>query len=92
MLGGLDGVEFDRDKDEANVAKHGISLARVMDFFPLAAEPDERHDYGEPRFRAWGTIDGGNDALAFTGRGNVLRPISLRRAHTKEMKRHVPDR
>ena len=42
-------IEFDPAKDEVNIAKHGISLARAADFDVLAYVPDERFD--EPRFR-----------------------------------------
>jgi len=51
---------------------------------------DERKDYGETRYRAWGLIDGEFYCLAFTDRDGVLRAISLRRARDKEVKRYVP--
>ena len=83
-------IEFDAAKDAANIAKHGISLARAEDLEVLYFLADERADYGEVRYRAWGTIDGQSYCLAFTRRGGVVRVISLRRAHAKEMKRNVP--
>jgi uncharacterized DUF497 family protein len=83
-------VEFDSAKDAANIAKHDISLARAADIDMLTVRPDNRFAYGEERFRAWGMIDGKAYCLAFTTRGGVIRPISLRRAHAKEMKRNVP--
>lgn len=83
-------IEFDCTKDAANVAKHGISLARADEFEILAVRGDSRFDYGEERFRAWGLIDGKAYCLAFTTRGGITRAISLRRAHAKEMKRNVP--
>lgn len=42
----------------------------------------------EVRYRAFGRIEGEGYCLAFTLRGTVLRPISFRRAHEKEMKRY----
>ena len=45
-------VEFDPAKDDANVAKHGISLARAADMNMLSVKRDGRYDYGEERFRA----------------------------------------
>jgi uncharacterized DUF497 family protein len=51
---------------------------------------DDRFDYGEPRYRAYGLIDGVSYCLVFTVRNQRYRPISLRRAHAKEMKRHAP--
>ena len=80
---------FDEAKEVINVAKHAISLARVSDFVEVAVMFYERFDYGETRYRAWGHIDGIAYYLAFTFRDGEMRPISLRRAHAKEMKRYV---
>ena len=82
-------IEFDPEKDEINIAKHGVSLARAVDLDMLAVKQDERFDYGEMRFRAWGLIDGLAYCLAFTARDDRVRAISLRRVHEKEMKRHA---
>ena len=41
-----------------NIAKHRISLARVSDFVEVAVLVDDRFDYGETRYRAWGHIEG----------------------------------
>jgi uncharacterized protein len=82
-------IEFDAEKDRANIAKHGISLARAADLGVLAFIADKRRDYGEARYRAWGLIDVQAYCLAFTDRAGALRAISLRRAHRKEMDRHV---
>lgn len=81
-------IIFDPDKEEINRAKHGISLSRAADFEGVEASIDDRRDYGEVRYRAWGYIDGVAYFMAFTIRGADLRPISLRRAHAKEMKRY----
>jgi uncharacterized DUF497 family protein len=83
-------IEFDPAKDAINIAKHGISLASAVDLDILAFIEDDRTDYGEVRYRAWGLIDGKAYCLAFTDRTDSLRAISLRRAHKKEMDRHVP--
>ncbi len=81
-------IQFDPAKDEINRRKHGISLARAVDMEMRAVVKDDRTDYGERRFRAFGFIDGIAHSLAFTLRGESLRAISLRRAHAKEMKRY----
>ena len=78
---------FDEAKEAIDVAKHSISLARISDFVEVAVMVDDRFDYGETR--AWGHIDGVAYYLAFTFRDGEMRPISLRRAHAKEMKRYV---
>jgi uncharacterized DUF497 family protein len=82
-------VTFDRTKDAANVAKHGLSFA---DFSQFDAEPfieiDVRRDYGELRFRGFGRIDGVGYSIAFTRTVDGIRLISFRRAHEKEMRRY----
>jgi uncharacterized protein len=82
-------IEFDAEKDMANLAKHGISLDRAKDIKVLAIVEDDRFDYGETRYRAFGLIDDQAHCLVFAERNDVLRAISLRRAHAKEMSRHV---
>ena len=83
-------IEFDPERDRPNLAKHGVSLARAADIEIRAFLEEDRGDYGETRYRAWGLIDGKAHCPAFTERGGRLRVISLRRAHEKEMDRYVP--
>jgi len=83
-------IDFDREKDEANLRKHGMSLADAANMEIGVALPDNRKDYGEHRWRAFGYIDGLACCMAFTIRNNRVRVISLRRAHSKEMKRYAP--
>jgi uncharacterized protein len=80
--------DFDPTKEALNVSKHGISLSRWGDLDIKVTFVDDRHDYGEIRYRAYGYIDGVAYCLTFTNRNESVRPISLRRAHTKEMKRY----
>jgi uncharacterized DUF497 family protein len=79
-------IEFDPAKDEANIAKHGVSLARAADLADVLVVHDDRFD--EPRFRLYGLIDGAWHCAAVTPRGDAVRIISLRRAHWKEVERH----
>lgn len=81
-------IEFDPDKDERNLAKHGVSLARTAELDIRAVEHDARFA-PEMRFRAFGLLDGRPYCLAFVLRGSKVRPISLRRAHEKEYRRRV---
>jgi uncharacterized DUF497 family protein len=81
---------FDRANDAGNIADHGISLARAKERIVVRFMIDDRFDYGETRYRAWGHIDGVAYYLAYTIRAGKVRPISLRRAHAKEMKRYAP--
>jgi uncharacterized protein len=81
--------EFDRAKDALNRAEHGVALS---DFTGFDQEPvvtvDERFDYGEPRYRAFGRIDGKGYCLVYTVREHAIRLISFRRARDKEMRRY----
>ena len=83
-------ADFDPAKEAINLSKHGISLARWIDLEVFAIVRDDRFDYGEPRYRAYGVIDGVSYCLVFTVRNERYRPISLRHAHGKEMRRHAP--
>jgi uncharacterized DUF497 family protein len=83
-------VDFDPAKEAINLAKHGVSLARWVDLEVREIVADDRFDYGEPRFRAYGYIEGIAHCLVFTVRDERYRPISLRRVHKKEMKRYAP--
>jgi len=85
-------IAFDPAKDEANVAKHGISLRRSGELEILAFVEDDRNAYGEIRYRAWGLLDGQYHCLAFTYRDGRVRAISLRRAHKKEIDRYVSEK
>lgn len=78
-------IEFDPAKDAANIAKHGISLARATDFELIDFERLSRK--GETRIQAIGTIGGEYYSLTFVFRRNVVRAISLRRAHSEEAER-----
>jgi uncharacterized DUF497 family protein len=83
-------ADFDPTKEAINLSMHGVSLARWVDLDVFAIVRDDRFDYGEPRYRAYGLLDGVSYCLVFTVRNERYRPISLRRAHAKEMRRHAP--
>lgn len=81
-------VDFDQAKDAANIAKHGVSLARAAELDILAVVKDDR--FSEQRYRIYGLLEGVPHCLAATLRNGVVRAISLRRAHMKEVRRYVP--
>lgn len=81
-------IEFDAKKDAANLAKHGISLARAEDMIVQAVVPDPYRN--EPRLRAFGMIGGVPYCLIYVEREHRQRAISLRRAHSKEYVLNVP--
>ena len=80
-------IRFDPTKNDANIAKHGVSLSRAEEMEILAYVSDDRFE--EPRFRLYGIIDGQAYCAAGTDRDGTVRMISLRRAHAKEMRRYV---
>lgn len=82
-------VVFDPDKDAANIAKHGVSLAMAdrMILDEAVLEVDNRFDYGEPRWIAYQEIDARLYVLAFTFRDGATRAISLRKANDREQRR-----
>lgn len=83
--------EWDEDKADANLAKHGVSFESVVDFeWPTAVvNVDDRKDYGEDRYRAFGFIGDRLHSLAFTPRDGKCRVISLRKANRREVNYYV---
>jgi len=83
-------VAFDPEKDARNIAKQGSSLARAveMDMSAALVREDDRFDYGETRYIAFGEIDDELHCLIFTFRGSRVRAISLRKADKREIRRH----
>ncbi|MGH8320249.1 MAG: BrnT family toxin [Steroidobacteraceae bacterium] len=81
--------EFDPKKDGANRAKHGLSLTEgdgvLRDTLALTVE-DERVD-GEQRFVTIGANSFGElRVVVWTGRGDDVRIISVRRPTSGERK------
>jgi uncharacterized protein len=80
--------EFDSEKDEINRLKHGVSLALgaevLMNRFGRIG--DERRDYGEERFNAFGLVNGRLFVCAYTMRGQTYRLISVRKASKQEQR------
>ena len=80
--------EWHGAKAEANLQAHGVSfdLAKTVFKDPFAIERlDDREDYGEARFVLIGMAEG-NVVLfvAYTGREDLIRIISARRATQNE--------
>jgi uncharacterized protein len=84
-------VEFDPEKDEVNLAKHGVSLAlaRQLDWDVALVWEDDRFSYGEKRMVALAPATNTLYCVVFVDRGNTLRIISLRRAERREVKHYV---
>jgi uncharacterized DUF497 family protein len=83
-------IEFDPNKNERNIEKHGLPLERFADLDLEAGiiEPDARRDYGEDRYRALAPLEGRLHVACFCIRGDAFRIISLRKANKREVKRY----
>ncbi|HEU0081316.1 MAG TPA: BrnT family toxin [Bradyrhizobium sp.] len=83
-------IAFNPDKEARNIRKHGISRARAeeMDMAAAIVHEDDRFDYGETRYVAFGEIDDTLHCLIFTFRGSNVRAISLRKANRRENRRY----
>ena len=85
---------FDWDKgNRKKCEKHGLSVAVIESLFarPIAILPDAVHSWSERRFRAIGRTEKGRGVfIAFTlrhkGEEVLIRPISARYMHKKEIK------
>lgn len=79
-------IEYDANKNAANLAKHGVSLdqARQIEWETLWSKPDTRRDYGEERVIGYAYIGLRLFCVVFTERGDVRRIISLRKANSRE--------
>jgi uncharacterized protein len=85
---------WDEGKRRKTLAERGIDFAVIqdMDLAKAQIEPDDRQDYGERRFRAFGLISGRLHVAVFTLRGGLFRLISLRRANERETRRWLARR
>ena len=84
-------IEFDPAKDEANLAKHGVSLtlAAELDWEAALVWFDARFEYDELRMIALAPKTEILYYVAFVDRGQARRIISLRRANRREVKHYV---
>jgi len=89
-----DNFEWDDAKAAANLAKHKVSFETARQSFddPFSVESDDnRQNYGEPRFRLLGMVDGKLMSVAYTLRGDVIRIISARGAEPYEQRLYHED-
>ena len=84
-------IEFDLQKDEVNIDKHGVSLALATEFDweDSLVWIDERREYGEIRMIALVPSTSTLYYVAFVDRDDIRRIISLRRANRREVKHYV---
>jgi hypothetical protein len=78
--------EWDSNKEEENIRKHGANFTAASQIWDgwVFERVDDRHDYEEVRFLAFGKIEGRVLAVVFTRRGMARRIISARKANPRE--------
>jgi uncharacterized protein len=71
------------------LAERGLDLRRAKEVFAGLhfTRPDDRLDYGEPRFVTAGWLDSKLVVLVWTPRGSARRIISMRHCHEREAQR-----
>ena len=80
-------VEWDEQKNQINIRKHGFSFADAWEMFEVAmlVELDDREDYGEERWVGIGLIQTRTVVVIYTEPDDeTLRIISLRKALNHE--------
>lgn len=80
--------EWDEAKNKANISKHGIDFADVIDIFnhPMLSLIDDRDDYDEERWIAIGWLKFLVGVVIYTEQeGDVIRIISARKATKREV-------
>jgi uncharacterized protein len=80
--------EWDAEKSDACFAERGfdfVHAARVFLDPQRIVEPDERYEYGEARYRVFGTIDGRVFVVVYTLRVSRFRLILAGKANRREV-------
>jgi uncharacterized DUF497 family protein len=78
--------EWDEQKRQINVKKHGVDFIDVPEVFDgdTVIIPDERFDYGENRLIVIGILKNMVVVVVYTERGENIRIISARKATKNE--------
>lgn len=84
-------ISFAPAKNAANIANRCLpfELVKQVDWGTALIEEDTRKAYGEQRFRMLGFIEERLHAVVFTPRDGKVHVISLRKANSREVKRHA---
>jgi len=83
--------EWDEIKSEACFQERGFDFAHAAKAFcdpDRTIEIDDRHDYGEERYRLTGSIKGRLYVVVYTPRNQVIRIISAHKANQREIRRY----
>jgi uncharacterized DUF497 family protein len=79
-------ISWDEKKRQRTLKERGLDFADAQLVFAgrLMTLPDDRHDYGEPRFITAGWLRGRFVVIVWTPRGGSRRIISMRYGHADE--------
>jgi uncharacterized protein len=83
--------EWDEGKNAANIKNHGIDFLDAALIFenPTLEAIDDRADYGEVRYIAFGLSGETVLQVVYTGRGeNIIRIISARKANRYDAEKY----
>jgi len=85
-------ITFDQAKGDKTLTERGLDFADAGAVFAgvTVTTPDDRQDYGEPRFITAGLLLGRMVVLVWTPRGTARRIISMRKANEREIERLGP--
>ena len=82
-------ITFDQAKRDWTLAERGLAFEDSILVFagPHFTIPDDRQDYGEPRYLTFGLLRGRTVTLVWTPRDDARRVISMRYASERERAR-----
>ena len=82
-------ITFDPAKRQRTLEERGLDFADAALVFDgvHTVDPDDRRDYGEPRFISAGELRGRLVVIVWTPRGNARRIVSMRSCHAQEAER-----
>lgn len=80
-------ITYDLAKNSRNILERNLSFdcARYFDFTTALIKEDQRKDYGEKRYIAFGFLKSRLHILVFTETSIGIRVISLRKANQREV-------
>ncbi len=84
-------IIFDKNKDQQNLAKHGVSLNEAvnLEWDTLWGYEDTRKDYDETRNIGYTYIGLRLHCVIYADRNETRRIISLRKANNRELNRYA---
>lgn len=82
--------EWDENKRRSNIEKHRVDLLDAVLIFEdlVVTGPDNRADYGEPRFKSIGMVDGICYVLIHSERDGRTRLISAWRGGRRDRRKY----